>query len=163
MQITRHGEPHEVTGTQPAVGNKAPDFSLADAKDNMWQLKDFADKPLVISVVPDIDTRVCALQTRQFTKEAAENPNIHFVTISNNTKEEQANWCAAEGLDLTILHDDHNQFGEAFGLFVPDSGRLMRSIFVVDQAGVIQYEELIVEQTEEPNYQAALKAANDLV
>lgn len=39
----------------------------------------------------------------------------------------------------------------------------MRSIFVLDTDGVIRYEELIVEQTEEPNYQKALAAAKALV
>lgn len=163
MQVTRRGEIHEVLGEQPAIGTKAPDFILTDQFDKEWQLKDLLDKPLLISVVPNIDTRVCAIQTRKFTQEAATEKNINIVTISNNTKEEQASWCAAEGLELTILHDDTSAFGKKFGLFVPDSGRLMRSIFVLDTDGVIRYEELIVEQTEEPNYQKALAAAKALV
>ncbi|MHC5247689.1 thiol peroxidase [Enterococcus sp. LJL90] len=163
MQITRRGEVHEVVGSQPEVGQKVPDFQLADSQDKSWQLKDLLDKPLIISVVPDIDTRVCAIQTRQFTKAAGEHPTLNFVTISNNTKEEQANWCAAEGLALTILHDDNSVFGNVYGLFVPDSGRLVRSIFVVDTTGVLRYRELVVEQTQEPDYQAALQAAEELL
>ncbi len=33
---------------------------------------------------------------------------IDFLSISNNTADEQKNWCATEGVDMTILADDGN-------------------------------------------------------
>lgn len=163
MYMTRKGEKHEVAGVQPTVGSAAPDFSLKDIEDKNWQLGEFLDKPLIISVVPDIDTRVCSLQTKRFNQEAAAEKELNFVTISNNTKEEQANWCAAEGVDMTLLHDEDAIFGTAYGLFIPDTGRLLRSIFVVATDGTISYQELVTEQSDEPDYQKALAAAKALI
>ena len=45
-----------------------------------------------------------------------------FVTISNNTKEEQANWCGQEGIDMLMLHDLENTFGETYQIMIPEFG-----------------------------------------
>ena len=61
MIITRKGEELEVPGQQPAVGEKAASFSLKDLQDRTYTLADFDNgKPTILSVVPDINTRVCA-------------------------------------------------------------------------------------------------------
>ncbi|EOL48752.1 AhpC/TSA family protein [Enterococcus phoeniculicola] len=163
MKITRKGISMDVPGKQPMVGEKAPDFSLVNIKKQIVHLSDLLGKPVLISVVPDIDTRVCSIQTKRFNQEAAKETDIHFVTISNNTREEQANWCAAEGVDMLMLHDPDSIFGQAYGLFVPETGRFVRSIFVLDAKGTIVYEELVEEQTNEPDYQKALEEAKALI
>lgn len=117
----------------------------------------------MISVVPDIDTRVCALQTKRFNQEAGNIRGVQFVTISNNTREEQDNWCAAEGVDMEMLHDKDGSFGKAYGLFIPELGKLARSIFVIDAAGKIVYEEISSEISEEPDYDKAIASAKAVV
>lgn len=156
MKITKKGEEVEIIGVQPEVGNQAPEFSLKNLKDEIVHLSDFAGIPVLISVVPDIDTRICSLQTKRFNQEAANVEGVKFITISNNTKEEQANWCAAEGVDMEILHDTEGAFGEAYGLFIPEMGRLARGIFVIDKDGKLVYEAISTEIAEEPDYAAAL-------
>lgn len=163
MNITIKGQVTEVQGTQPKVGEKAPTFSLVNLKKQITHLSDLLEKPLIISVVPDVQTRVCAIQTKRFNQEAASVAEVNFVTVSNNTREEQQDWCAAEGVDMTILHDDENKFGEAYGLFIPETGRLARSIFVVDTKGILQYEEIVPEMSQEPDYEKALAAAKALI
>ncbi len=91
MQVTLKGNPVELEGVQPIKGDKAPNFSLLDLNDTLVELSASINNPLIISVVPDIDTSVCALQTKRFNQEAATETGINFVTISNNTKEEQSN------------------------------------------------------------------------
>ncbi|EOL49335.1 thiol peroxidase [Enterococcus caccae] len=156
MKVTKKGEEVEIIGVQPEVGDQAPEFSLKNLKDEMVNLSDFAGLPVLISVVPDIDTRICSLQTKRFNQEAANVEGVKFITISNNTKEEQANWCAAEGVDMEILHDTEGTFGEAYGLFIPEMGRLARGIFVIDKDGTLVYEAISTEIAEEPDYAAAL-------
>ncbi|WP_430598084.1 thiol peroxidase [Enterococcus sp. AZ177] len=159
MNVTRKGEKVEIIGAQPEVGAKAPDFSLGNLNDEVVNLSDFTGTPVLISVVPDIDTRICSLQTKRFNQEAANVEGVKFITISNNTKEEQANWCAAEGVDMEILHDTEGEFGEAYGLFIPTMGHLARSIFVIDKDGNIVYEAISAEISEEPDYATALEQA----
>ncbi|MHC5228347.1 thiol peroxidase [Enterococcus sp. LJL99] len=163
MQVTKKGEVLEVTGIQPLEGEQAPNFSIPNLANEAITLSQFEGKPVLISVVPDIDTRVCALQTKRFNQEAGNIAGIQFVTISNNTKEEQENWCAAEGVDMEMLHDQDGSFGEAYGLFIPAMGRLARAIFVIDATGKIIYEQISAEIAEEPDYAKAIASAKALV
>lgn len=163
MKITKKGEELEVAGVQPTVGKSAPEFALKNLQDEEIRLSDFIGKPVLISVVPDIDTRVCAIQTKRFNQEAAQLENVQFLTISNNTKEEQKNWCAAEGVAMQMLHDTDHQFGEAYGLVIPEMNRLARAIFVINAAGEVAYQEIVSEISDEPDYQTALAKAKELI
>lgn len=163
MKVTLKGQVVELEGIQPIKGDKAPTFLLPNLSDELVDLGDLLAKPLIVSVVPDIDTSICALQTKRFNQEAASIDGINFVTISNNSKEEQNNWCAAEGVDMTMLRDSDLEFGKNYGLFIPEMGRLARSIFVIDQNGVVAYEEIVPEIAQEPDYAKALEAAKALI
>ena len=162
MKVTIKGEAVHLLGEQPSVGSQAPDFTLVNLNKKIIQLSDLQDQPVIISVVPDIDTRVCQLQTKRFNQEAAALEGVHFLTISNNTKEEQANWCAAEGISMEMLHDGDNRFGELYGLVIKETGRLARSIFVIDQKRKVAYAEIVSEVAMEPDYESALAAAKSL-
>lgn len=163
MFITLKGEKLEVPGKQPEVGDKAESFSLKDLNDHTYTLEDFDNgKPTILSVIPDINTRVCALQAKRFNEEASQLDDINFVTISNNTKEDQANWCGQKGVDMIMLHDPENTFGKTYNLYMPEADKFARSIFVLDQEGTIRYEEIVPEMSDEPNYQKALDAAKSL-
>jgi thiol peroxidase len=163
MQVTLKGNPVELEGVQPIKGDKAPNFSLLDLNDTLVELSASINNPLINSVVPDIDTSVCALQTKRFNQEAATETGINFVTISNNTKEEQSNWCAAEGVEMTMLRDADLEFAKNYGLLIPAIDRLARAIFVVDSEGTIVYEEIVPEVSQEPDYAKALEAAKALI
>lgn len=163
MNVTLKGEAVELAGQQTKVGDKAPEFSLQDLNEETHSLKELLAKPLIISVVPDINTSVCAIQTKRFNEEAAKIEEINFVTISNNTKEEQAAWCGAEGVEMTMLHDTDLSFGEAYGLVIPKINHLARAIYVVTPTGEITYQEIVAEIATEPDYSKALVAAKNLI
>ncbi|GFH43132.1 2-Cys peroxiredoxin [Lactococcus hodotermopsidis] len=157
MIITRHNDIFD--DITPLTAGQAPDFTLLDQNKTEVTLSKLPD-PIIISVFPDINTRVCSLQTRRFNAEAAQNKAISFLSISNNTHEEQANWCAAEGVDMTVLSDNDNVFGKAYGLVMTQANLLARSVYVVKN-GQIVYSEILTEMTDEPNYEEALKVATD--
>ena len=72
MQVTFKGDPIEVKGTQPSVGDKAPDAVLTARNGDEVRLSNFIeDKPVVLSVVPDVETRTCELQTKSFADKLA--------------------------------------------------------------------------------------------
>lgn len=159
MEITRKGTPYQLEGTQPAVGEKAPGFSLSNLNEDQVSLADFTNQVIVISVIPDIDTRVCAQQTRVFNEKASNIEGVQLLTISNNTEDQQRNWCAGEGLDMEMLHDTSLTFAQAYGLYMPGLKKLARSVFVIDRKGKIVYQEIVPEMVDEPDYEAVIEAA----
>ena len=158
MQITKRGEAFSLVKEPLKIGDQAADFELKDLKDKVFRLFQLLDKPLIISVVPDINTSVCSVQTRKFNEMMANFEEANFVTVSNNTKEQQASWCAAEGLNLVMLHDPENTFGKAYGVLIPELNVYARSVFVINSDGKIIYEEIVPEMTHEPDYQKAIDA-----
>ena len=64
--ITLQGNEIHTNGDLPAIGDKAPDFVLVDKDLNRVSLAEFAGKKKLISVVPSLDTPVCAASTKKF-------------------------------------------------------------------------------------------------
>jgi thiol peroxidase len=64
--ITLHGNPCTTNGELPVAGSEAPDFKLTDKDLNDVSLADFAGKKKIISIVPSLDTGVCATSTKVF-------------------------------------------------------------------------------------------------
>lgn len=157
MEITRHGTAQQTNGTPPAVGHVLPAFTVVDAKHDPVSEAAFSGHYSLISVVPDINTRVCSLSTKQFNQAMDGFETVKFYTISTNTIDQQQDWCAAEGVDhIQLLSDAQAHFGQAMGLYVADNHTDARSVWIIDATGKIAYRELIIEQTEEPDYGSAL-------
>ncbi|WP_192988368.1 thiol peroxidase [Carnobacterium mobile] len=159
MEFTRKGTPLKVEGTQPAVGEQSPDFSLKNLEDETIELSQFKGKVVLISVVPDIDTRVCAIQTKAFNADANDIEGVQLITVSTNTKEQQEKWCAGEGIEMEMLHDTDQTFGKTYGIAIPELNALVRSVFVIDGSGKLVYKETVAEMVEEPDYDKAIEAA----
>lgn len=156
MEITFHGVASQTTKMPPKVGEILPEFKVL-APNKTLTTQDLLTKTTLISVVPDINTSVCSISTKHFNQEVDKYQNFNFYTISTNTLAEQADWCAVEGVEkMQLLSDATAEFGKALGLYVADKKIDARSIWVVDQNGKVLYQELIKEQTNEPDYQTAL-------
>ena len=63
---------------------------------------------------------------------------------------------------LRVFRERLRDFGDKFGVYVKEKGLLARSVFVVDQKGVVKHVETVKEHTTEPNYNAALEAVRGL-
>lgn len=163
MEILVDNEARSLVGQPPLVGEELPHFKVLDQNGAKVKTRDLIGQPLLISVVPDITTGVCTLQTRHFNEAVSQMTGVKLVTISVNTPEQQANWCAAEGLpQVELLSDQAESFGYAMKLFIPDEGVDARSVFVVDATGKITYEEIVPVMGQEPDYKAALAAVEKL-
>ena len=163
MEILFHGVATTTNGTPVKVGEKLPAFAVKDAADTVKTGTQLFTKVSLISVVPDIDTRVCSLSTKCFNQEVDKYNNINFYTISTNTLEQQKDWCAAEGVaKLELLSDATAEFGKAMGLYVEEKRIDARSIWIVDTKGTVLYQELLAEQSNEPNYAKALEFLDSL-
>lgn len=157
MDLTFKGEGVTTLGQPPVVGTTFPDFTVTDKDGKKVELNDLLDKPLLISVVPNINTSVCSIQTKKFNNEVDGHSEINFVTISTNTVEEQSHWCAAEGVkNMQMLSDADHDFGKKTNLLIDSMGILARSVWVVDKNKQIIYSEILQEETNEPTYDKVL-------
>jgi thiol peroxidase len=123
-------------------------------------------KPRLFSVVPAIETKTCTLQTRAFNdKLAAYGDKIAAYTISLDPPDLQAHFCSTEGIEnMQALSDEPaHSFGDSWGLVIEETGRLARSVFVLDAEGKVTYAQVVPELTEEPDYAPALAALDALL
>ena len=67
--VTFKEKPVTLIGKQVNVGDKAPDFTVLANDLSEVKLSDYAGKVRLISVVPSVDTGVCAVQTKRFNDE----------------------------------------------------------------------------------------------
>jgi thiol peroxidase len=164
--VTLNGKPQTVLGETLKAGEKAPDFRLLADDLSVKTLKDFAGKPLLVSVVPSLDTGICDAQSRRFDQEALKlKDRVNFVTVSVDLPFAQKRWCneaAAETMQFLSDHRDMN-FGDAWGTHVKELRLEQRSVFVVDAGGVIRYAQYVPEIAQHPEYEEVLAALQKVV
>jgi thioredoxin-dependent peroxiredoxin len=157
--------PRTLAGPALKPGDKAPAFTLTKGKGQQISAADFAGKPLVVSIIPSIDTGVCSRQTRRFNEEAARlGDAVTILTVSADLPFAQSRWCGAEGIDKVIVASDYMDmnFGDAYGTHIKDLRLESRAVFVVDQDGIVRYAEYVPTSGQEPNYDAALAALKEI-
>jgi thiol peroxidase len=161
--VTFKGNPIDVAGRFPAVGQTAPAFTLVgkDLKDT--SLKDFAGKRKVLNIVPSLDTSVCATSTRKFNEKAGSLTNAVVLVISADLPFASSRFCAAEGLNnvVTLSTMRGRDFLRAYGVEIasgPLAGIASRAVVVLDEKDKVLHAELVPEIGQEPNYEAALAA-----
>lgn len=159
------GNPLTLLGEMVKAGDKAPAFTAIGEGLKPVSLSDYAGNVIIISSVPSVDTGVCAAQTHRFNVEAAALGDVKILTISCDLPFALGRFCAAEGIDKVVTLSDHKdtQFGLNYGFLLEELRLLNRGIVVIDKEGTIQYVEYVKENTNHPDYDAALAAAKKLV
>jgi len=163
-QVTLKGNPCNLAGTMPKVGDTIPDFNLTAADLSPITKASLAGKRKVVVVLPSLDTPVCQMETRQFNQRAtALGDDVVVLIASADLPFAMNRFCAAEGLKNVKTGSDmrDREFGKRWGVAIADgplAGLTARAIFVTDANDKIVYEELVPEIAQEPNYDAALSA-----
>jgi thiol peroxidase len=161
--VTFKGTPMTLAGEAVKVGQTAPDFKLHYFEGGLKTVTpaDLKGKPTLISVVPSLDTGVCATQTKKFNDQVgALGDKINAVTVSLDLPFAQNRFCGAEGIkNLKVLSDYQDRsFGKNWGMLIEELKLLARGTFVLDKDGKVVYAETVGEVTQEPNYDATLAA-----
>lgn len=162
-QLTFKGNPVTTTGELPATGTQAPGFKLTGGDLADVSLADFAGKKVVLSIFPSIDTPVCAASVRRFNEAAGKMRDTKVLCISADLPFASGRFCAAEGLEnvVTLSTFRSPEFGKSYGVQIatgPLRALLTRAIVIVDGSGTVLYTQQVAEITEEPDYEAALRA-----
>ena len=160
-EVTMKGNPLTLVGPALKIGDKAPDFVVLNNDLAPVSLSAYSGKVCILCSVPSLDTPVCDLETRRFNQEAGNlGQDVVVLTISMDLPFAQKRWCGAAGVDKVITLSDHRDasFGTAYGVLIKELRLLARSVFVVDKEGTIRYIQHVKELTQEPDYEAVLKA-----
>jgi len=162
--IKFHGDEVNTVGNLPGKGEKMKDFKLVAGDLSEKSLADFSGKKLIFNIFPSVNTGVCAESVRNFNKKAAGKDDAVVLCVSKDLPFAQAQFCGAEGIEnVVMLSDFRSDFGEVNGVQMVDGplkGLFSRAVVVTDENGKIIYTEQVPEVTDEPDYDAALAAAN---
>ena len=162
MATTALGDaPAHTVGELPAVGEKAPDFTLVDADLQEFSSKDLTGR-VVLSIFPSIGTGVCQASVRKFNELADGLENTTVLNVSVDLPFAVKDFCAAEGLEnVKVGSAWRSTFGDDYGVRLLDSkfeGLLARAIVVLDEDGTVKHAELVPQIGQEPDYDAAIAA-----
>lgn len=160
--ITRRGTPTTTAGELPAVGSKAPGFTLTAADLEDVTQEHWAGRRLVLNIFPSVDTHTCAMSVRTFNALASTLENTTVLCVSNDLPYAQTRFCGAEGLsNVATASAFRSDFGDVYGVRILDGGLrglLARAVVVIDTDGTVIHTELVDDIGHEPNYDAALAA-----
>lgn len=160
--ITLNGSPVHTVGELPAIGTKAPEFSVTKTDLSEIHLKNYHGKKIILNIFPSLDTPTCASSMRKFNEAAEKLDNVLILCVSEDLPFAQKRFCAAEHIKnvMPVSVFRHPEFGNDYGVMIVDGplmGVLSRAVVLIDENGMIQYTEQVKELSNEPNYDAVLK------
>ena len=161
--ITLKGNEIHTQGELPKVGSDAPLFTLVKSDLSLLSASELKGKKVILNIFPSLDTGVCAASVRQFNKMAGEDLGAVVVNISKDLPFAHKRFCDSEGIDNVINVSDFrdSNFADAYGTLIIDgplAGLHSRAVVVVDEDGNVIYTEQVPEITQEPDYEAVLRA-----
>jgi len=159
-QVMFQGNEVDTVGDLPAVGSVAPAFVLTNGELTDIGLDAFAGKKKILSIVPSLDTDVCALSAKKFNADAGTLDQVVVLNVSADLPFASGRFCSAEGIENVIpLSSFRSTFGVDYGVKIEGGALdslLTRAIVVLDENNIVLYTELVPEITNEPDYEKAL-------
>ena len=161
--VTLRGNPINTNGDLPKAGSTAPNFRLTGTDMQDVDLGKYKGKRKVLSIVPSLDTGVCAEQTRKFNQKIGAMPNTVVLTVSADLPFAMKRFCSAEGIEnvvpLSMIRGKN--FAKDYGVLMTDGpmeGIAARAVVVLDENDKVVYTELVPEIAQEPNYDKVIAA-----
>ena len=149
------------------VGDQAPDFTLLDVDMNARSLREFLGQKVVLAFFVGAFTATCTKEMCSFRDSMARLTNLNAQVIGISVNDPFSNKAFAEKnrLPYPILSDYKRDVIKQYGLESADFEGLAgyvvakRSIFILDEKGIVRYVWVSDNPAVEPNYeevQAAL-------
>lgn len=162
-QITAFGEPATLSDDLLRVGETAPQVRVVMQNYHDLIIGGAKDKPQLILTVPSLDGDVCPKEIEQFDEVLGDlRERIYTYVVSMDLPHAQRRYCVVYDIrNLEVLSDFRYRDLRKFGVLIADGvlqGLLARAAFVIDTAGKVTYVQLVVEQTDEPDYDAVRQA-----
>lgn len=130
-QVTIKGEIHSLKGELISKGSELK-FRAKDASDTVVNSFDYNGYK-IISVFPDINTRICDLQTMEISKLAAKWDKVMFISMTTDAIDVINMWCAAKGVHNIEIWSDKElgEFGAKTNALIPSIGKLARGFIIM--------------------------------
>ena len=161
--VTLKGEEIRTSGELPAVGSKAPDFTLTKNDLTDAAYADYAGKTIVLNIFLSLDTSTCAMSVRRFNEMAASLKDTVVLCVSEDLPFAQKRFCGVEEIEnaITLSAFRYRAFANNYGvriLYGSMKSLMARSVVIINKMGRVIYTEQVPEISQEPDYEAALEA-----
>ena len=128
------------------VGDKAPDFSLQNQREEEVRLSDFLGQTVVLYFYPKDNTSGCTAQACGFRdiNEELENMKVKLIGISKDKVKSHKNFIAKYGLNFDLLADPEREVHELYEVLKPkkmygkDVIGTKRNTYIIDKDGIIR-------------------------
>ncbi len=152
------------------VGQKPPDFQLPDHNKALRSLKDFLGKKTILAFFPGAFTGVCTKEMCSFrdSMQALTGLGAQVVGISVNDPFSNKAFAEANKLQFPLLSDYTRETVKKYGVFHEDFAGLKgyiaakRSIFLLDNKGIVRYKWISEDPGKEPDYEEIKKQLTKL-
>lgn len=142
------------------VGQKPPDFQLPDQDRNPRTLKHFLGKKTALAFFPGAFTSVCTREMCTFrdSMQVLNSLNAQVVGINVNDPFTNKAFAEANKLQFHVLSDYKRETVKKFNVFHEDFAGLKgytaakRSVFVLDDKGVVRYKWVSEDPGKQPDY-----------
>ncbi len=148
MAIIKCGTEEMITiGEVPSIGNRAPNFSVCNSDFETFNLEsDFKDKPLVVFIIPCLDTSTCVACIKHFSR-IVEEKKCNYLVITSDTPFALKRQAKAFSFDFKYVCSDMvlQEFGTRYNIRIatgPLTSFLARSVFVLDKTHTITHVDL---------------------
>jgi peroxiredoxin Q/BCP len=126
------------------LGAAAPDFTLQDGNGDQWRLANQSGKVVVLLFYPGDETPIC---TRQMCSvrdrwDDYSTTGAEVVGISTDSVESHKKFAEHHELPLRLLSDTSGEVSNLYGARSLIPGKVARSVFVVDENGIIRYRDV---------------------
>lgn len=125
-----------------AIGYKIPFFTASDNNGNIFDIKDYLGKPLVIYFYPKDDTPGCTAQACTFRDQYEDFKELgaEVIGISSDSVLSHQKFVSKFNLPFILLSDFDKKIRKAFGVSRDYLGLIDgRTTYVVDEKGIVQY------------------------
>jgi peroxiredoxin len=144
----------------PNKGDNAPDFELPDINMKMYKLRDFQKKKVVLVFFPAAESPVCTAEMCTFRDSLNELNDYGAQVVGVSIDGPFANKIFTENrhLNFPLLSDYKRETIQKYGIVMKDLGTLKdynaakRSVFIIDENGIVQYRWISDNPLIEPNY-----------
>jgi len=164
--VTMQGKPFRLLGEPLKAGKPLPSVELTDAMTmKPVDLSKERGSILLLSIVVSTDTPVCEEQTHYLGEQGGKLPaSVRRIVISRDTPFAQKRFAKEAHLENLQYLSDYKTgaFGQATGLLIENLTFLARSIIIVDRQGVVRYIQVVPEETNLPDMEAAFAKATEL-
>lgn len=156
---------------QIKIGDKAPDFTLPDVDLKPKSLHEFLGQKVVLAFFVGAFTSTCTKEMCAFRDSMARLIDLQAQVVGISVNDPFSNKAFADKnrLPFPILSDYRHEVIKKYGLEFPDFAGLKgytvakRSIFILDNQGVVRYAWVSEDPSVEPNYEEIQKALEEIM